>query len=284
MNSFTLNIGGSITSFCGPQVMAIVNVTPDSFYSRSRTFDNDALRRRTAEILTEGADMVDIGAYSSRPGAADVSVAEETDRLCRGIEIVRSEGCRLPLSADTFRASVAENAVRAGADIINDISGGALDADMFDTVARLKVPYILMHMRGTPATMSSLTDYTDVAADVTAELACGIAELHSRGVADIIVDPGFGFAKTLEQNYELLRELPEMKHLLGRPLLAGISRKSMLTRLLDIDTSDALNATTALNAMALDRGADIIRVHDVAAARQCVDIHNMLCHNIMPQS
>lgn len=284
MNSFTLNIGGSITSFCGPQVMAIVNVTPDSFYSRSRTFDNDALRRRTAEILTEGADMVDIGAYSSRPGAADVSVAEETDRLCRGIEIVRSEGCRLPLSADTFRASVAENAVRAGADIINDISGGALDADMFDTVARLKVPYILMHMRGTPATMSSLTDYTDVAADVTAELACGIAELHSRGVADIIVDPGFGFAKTMEQNYELLRELPEMKHLLGRPLLAGISRKSMLTRLLDIDTSDALNATTALNAMALDRGADIIRVHDVAAARQCVDIHNMLCHNIMPQS
>ena len=284
MNSFTLNIGGSITSFCGPQVMAIVNVTPDSFYSRSRTFDNDALRRRTAEILTEGADMVDIGAYSSRPGAADVSVAEETDRLCRGIEIVRSEGCRLPLSADTFRASVAENAVRAGADIINDISGGALDADMFDTVARLKVPYILMHMRGTPATMSSLTDYTDVAADVTAELACGIAELHSRGVADIIVDPGFGFAKTMEQNYELLRELPEMKHLLGRPLLAGISRKSMLTRLLNIDTSDALNATTALNAMALDRGADIIRVHDVAAARQCVDIHNMLCHNIMPQS
>ena len=284
MNSFTLNIAGSITSFCGPQVMAIVNVTPDSFYSRSRTFDNDALRRRTAEILTEGADMVDIGAYSSRPGAADVSVAEETDRLCRGIEIVRSEGCRLPLSADTFRASVAENAVRAGADIINDISGGALDADMFDTVARLNVPYILMHMRGTPATMSSLTDYTDVAADVTAELACGIAELHSRGVADIIVDPGFGFAKTLEQNYELLRELPEMKHLLGRPLLAGISRKSMLTRLLDIDTSDALNATTALNAMALDRGADIIRVHDVAAARQCVDIHNMLCHNIMPQS
>lgn len=284
MNSFTLNIGGSITSFCGPQVMAIVNVTPDSFYSRSRTFDNDALRRRTAEILTEGADMVDIGAYSSRPGAADVSVTEETDRLCRGIEIVRSEGCRLPLSADTFRASVAESAVRAGADIVNDISGGTLDSAMFDTVARLKVPYILMHMRGTPATMSSLTDYTDVAADVTAELARGIAELHSRGVADIIVDPGFGFAKTLEQNYELLRELPEMKHLLGRPLLAGISRKSMLTRLLDIDTSDALNATTALNAMALDRGADIIRVHDVAAARQCVDIHNMLCHNIMPQS
>lgn len=284
MNSFTLNIGGSITSFSGPQVMAIVNVTPDSFYSRSRTFDNDALRRRTAEILTEGADMVDIGAYSSRPGAADVSEAEETDRLCRGIEIVRSEGCRLPLSADTFRASVAEAAVRAGADIVNDISGGALDADMFDTVARLNVPYILMHMRGTPVTMASLTDYGNVAADVTAELARGIAELHSRGVADIIVDPGFGFAKTLEQNYELFRELPEMKRLLGRPMLAGISRKSMLTRLLGIDTEDALSATTALNAMALDRGADIIRVHDVASARQCVDIHNMLCHNIMPQS
>lgn len=273
MRPFTLNLRGQLASFNRPQVMAIVNVTPDSFYAGSRTFDTDAIRRRTANLMAEGADMVDIGAYSSRPGADDVSPAEETERLCRGIEAIRSEGCTLPMSVDTFRASVAEAAVAMGADIVNDIGGGSLDSEMFDTVARLRVPYILMHMRGTPATMQSMCQYNDVAADVTGELARSLARLDALGVSDVIVDPGFGFAKTLGQNYRMMNVLPEIADMLGRPMLVGISRKSMLTRLLDIPTDSALNATTALNAMALDRGADIIRVHDVLAARQCVDIY-----------
>lgn len=256
--------------------MAIVNVTPDSFYEGSRTFDSDAIRKRVRQIMDEGADMIDIGAYSSRPGADDVSSAEETERLCRGIEAIREEGCTLPLSVDTFRAKVAEEAIRMGADIINDIGGGTLDPDMFETVARLKAPYILMHMRGTPATMQTLCQYDDVAADVTKELAFSLARLNALGVSDVIVDLGFGFAKTTEQNYELMRQMPEIKRLLNRPMLVGISRKSMLTRLLGINADEALEATTALNAMALDRGADILRVHDVRAARQCIDIYTAL--------
>lgn len=259
--------------------MAIVNVTPDSFYEGSRTFDSDAIRKRVRQIKDEGADMIDIGAYSSRPGADDVSPAEETERLCRGIEAIREEGCTLPLSVDTFRAKVAEEAIRMGADIINDIGGGTLDPDMFETVARLKVPYILMHMRGTPATMQTLCQYDDVAADVTKELAFSLARLNALGVSDVIVDLGFGFAKTTEQNYELMRQMAEIKRLLNRPMLVGISRKSMLTRLLGINADEALEATTALNAMALDRGADILRVHDVRAARQCIDIYTALSHS-----
>lgn len=279
MTPFALNVGFSarrLLAFDRPQVMAIVNVTPDSFFEGSRTFDVDSLRRRARQIVDEGADMVDIGAYSSRPGAQDVSPEEETDRLCRGIETLRAEGCTLPMSVDTFRASVAEAAIQMGADIVNDISGGDLDPQMFPTIARLRVPYILMHMRGTPADMQSLCQYDDVAADVTSELAAKLARLNELGVADVIVDLGFGFAKTLQQNYQLMRSLPELKRLLDRPVLVGISRKSMLTRLLGITADRALEATTALNAMALDRGADILRVHDVLAARQCVDVFSAI--------
>lgn len=276
MDTFTLDIHGRLAVFDRPQVMAIVNVTPDSFYEGSRTFDSDAIRKRVRQIMDEGADMIDIGAYSSRPGADDVSSAEETERLCRGIEAIREEGCTLPLSVDTFRAKVAEEAIRMGADIINDIGGGTLDPDMFETVARLKAPYILMHMRGTPATMQNLCQYDDVAADVTKELAFSLARLNALGVSDVIVDLGFGFAKTTEQNYELMRQMAEIKRLLNRPMLVGISRKSMLTRLLGINADEALEATTALNAMALDRGTDILRVHDVRAARQCIDIYTAL--------
>lgn len=279
MDTFTLDIHGRLAVFDRPQVMAIVNVTPDSFYEGSRTFDSDAIRKRVRQIMDEGADMIDIGAYSSRPGADDVSPDEETERLCRGIEAIREEGCTLPLSVDTFRAKVAEEAIRMGADIINDIGGGTLDPDMFETVARLKVPYILMHMRGTPATMQTLCRYDDVAADVTKELAFSLARLNALGVSDVIVDLGFGFAKTTEQNYELMRQMTEIKRLLNRPMLVGISRKSMLTRLLGINADEALEATTALNAMALDRGADILRVHDVRAARQCIDIYTALSHS-----
>lgn len=274
MTPFSLNIGGRLIQFGRPAVMGIVNITPDSFFSGSRVNTEADISRRAADMVAAGADMLDLGAYSSRPGADDVSTEEELARLELGLKAVRSAvGNDIPVSVDTFRARVAEKAVcDLGADIINDISGGMLDDDMFATVAHLKVPYILMHMRGTPATMQSMCHYgSDVTADVIKELSLRLYELEELGVADIIVDPGFGFAKTLEQNYALLAGLQRFS-LLGRPVLAGMSRKSMLTRLLGISADEALNATTAVNVLALERGAAILRVHDVAAAAQAVSI------------
>lgn len=269
---FSLNIGGRLVDYTRPAVMGIVNVTPDSFYAGSRTTDAEAVERRVAAMLGEGVDIIDVGAYSSRPGAADVSPDEESERLARGLEAVRRVAPEAVVSVDTFRASVARKAVSDfGPLIINDISGGALDDDMFETVAELGVPYIMMHMRGTPADMQQHCDYDSLASDILAELGERLGRLTLMGVSDIIVDPGFGFSKTLAQNYELLASLP-LFALFHRPLLVGLSRKSMATRLLGIDTADALNATTVLNTLALDRGASIMRVHDVAAARQAVDI------------
>lgn len=272
MTPFTLNIKGRLTSYDHPVVMGIVNVTPDSFFDGSRAFDSDAVARRVATLVAEGADMIDVGAYSSRPGAEEVSAAEETERLGRGLEVIRRMYPDIPVSVDTFRADVARTAIKEmGADIINDISTANIDPDMVDTVAELNVPYILMHMRGTPQTMTTLTEYKDVTADVLAEMGEVVNELALRGVNDIIIDPGFGFAKTLEQNYELMANL-ELFRLFHRPVLVGISRKSMLTKPLGIPATEALNATTALNVIALDRGADILRVHDVAAAKQAVTV------------
>lgn len=269
---FSLNIGGRLVDYTRPAVMGIVNVTPDSFYAGSRTTDAEAVGRRVTAMLGEGVDIIDVGAYSSRPGAADVSAEEEYERLARGLEVVRRGAPEAVVSVDTFRASVARKAVSDfGPLIINDISGGALDDDMFETVAELGVPYIMMHMRGTPADMQQHCDYDSLASDILAELGERLGRLTLMGVSDIIVDPGFGFSKTLAQNYELLASLP-LFALFHRPLLVGLSRKSMATRLLGIDTADALNATTVLNTLALDRGASILRVHDVAAARQAVDI------------
>lgn len=269
---FSLNIGGRLVDYTRPAVMGIVNVTPDSFYAGSRTTDAEAVERRVAAMLGEGVDIIDVGAYSSRPGAADVSPDEESERLARGLEAVRRVAPEAVVSVDTFRASVARKAVSDfGPLIINDISGGALDDGMFETVAELGVPYIMMHMRGTPADMQQHCDYDSLASDILAELGERLGRLTLMGVSDIIVDPGFGFSKTLAQNYELLASLP-LFALFHRPLLVGLSRKSMATRLLGIDTADALNATTVLNTLALDRGASILRVHDVAAARQAVDI------------
>jgi len=222
-------------------------------------------------MIDQGADMIDIGAYSSRPGAADVSETEELRRLETALEAIRSVNTDIPVSVDTFRANVARTAISSlGADIVNDISGGSLDADMLETVAFLKCPYILMHMRGTPSTMQTLTDYDDVTADVIKELSIILSRLEALGVSDIIVDPGFGFAKTVEQNYELMRNLEIMENLLGLPLLVGISRKSMLTRPLGIKPDEALNATTVMNVIALSKGASILRVHDVKEARQAL--------------
>jgi dihydropteroate synthase len=256
--------------------MGILNITPDSFFAGSRTFDADAIEQRVTKLLAEGADMIDIGAYSSRPGADDISADEEIERLARGMEILRKHSEDIPVSVDTFRASVARKAISdLGCDIVNDISGTNLDPAMAETVAELRCPYILMHMRGTPATMQQLTQYDDLTTDVLAELGERLQKLAMLGVNDIIIDPGFGFSKTLEQNYKLMQNLKTFE-LFHRPLLVGISRKSMLTRLLNIDTTEALNATTALNAFALDRGASILRVHDVAEARQTVQIYSQL--------
>ncbi|MDE6643481.1 MAG: dihydropteroate synthase [Muribaculaceae bacterium] len=274
---FTLNLKGKLTTFDRPAVMGIVNVTPDSFYELSRTPDSESIADRIEKMVSDGADILDIGAYSSRPGAANVSPQEELDRLCRGIETARKIAPAIPISIDTFRASVARNAIEMGADIVNDISGGDLDSEMFDTVADLHVPYVVMHMRGNPATMQSLTDYGErgVTACILDNLGKKINRLALKGVCDIIVDPGFGFAKTLEQNYELMRNL-RVFETLKCPILVGVSRKSMLTRLLDIQATDALPATTALNSFALDRGASILRVHDVKEAVQAVKIYTQL--------
>jgi dihydropteroate synthase len=273
VQSFSLNIRQQLKEYSRPVVMGILNVTPDSFFAGSRSFDAEEIERRVTTLLSEGADMIDIGAYSSRPGADDVTPDEEVERLARGMEILRKHNADIPVSVDTFRADVARKAITdLGCDIINDISGTNLDQNMAETVAELRCPYILMHMRGTPATMQQLTEYNDLTTDVLAELGERVAKLSMMGVNDIIIDPGFGFSKTLDQNYELMRNLKTFE-LFHRPILVGISRKSMLTRLLNINTADALNATTALNVMALERGASIIRVHDVAAARQAVDIY-----------
>ena len=274
---FSLNVKGRLRVFDRPAVMGIINLTPDSFYAASR-HPNPAEAARTArDMVDAGATMLDLGAYSSRPGAADVSAGEEMERLCAGVEAVRAEvGADVLISVDTFRVDVAKEAVSVcGADIVNDISGGEIDPGMFATVAELGCPYVLMHMRGTPATMQSMTDYDDVAAEVTTYLSKRAAELHALGVSDVILDPGFGFAKTLEQNYRLLGSLGSIAAL-GMPVLAGMSRKSMLSRLPGVAAEAMAAATTAANVLALERGAAILRVHDVAEAVAAVSVTEAL--------
>lgn len=271
---FSLNLRGKLLECKRPQVMGILNVTPDSFYAGSRTIDEGSIARRVEKMVTEGVDIIDIGAYSSRPGALEVPVQEEIERLGRGMRLLRQIAPDIPVSVDTFRAAVAEAAVeQMGVNIINDISAGDLDNEMFSTVARLQVPYIIMHMRGTPSTMASLTQYDNVTTDVIRALADKTRRLSLLGINDVIIDPGFGFSKTMEQNYQLLDNLPLFSSI-GRPLLVGVSRKSMIYRLLDISADDALNGTTVLNTLALLAGASILRVHDVKEARQAISIMN----------
>lgn len=273
MKPFSLNIRGQIKEYTRPVVMGILNITPDSFFEGSRVETSDAIAARVRAMIADGADMLDVGAYSSRPGANDVPEEEEGRRLCLALSVVRDAvGSDIPVSVDTFRAAVAEKCISQwGADIVNDISGGALDPAMFETVASLRCPYILMHMRGTPATMQSLCEYKNVTADVIEELSRSIYRLEELGVADIIVDPGFGFSKTLTQNYELFHNLRSFE-IFGRPVLVGVSRKSMITRLLGITAPEAAVPTAILGTMALERGAAILRVHDVKQARQSVEL------------
>lgn len=278
MKPFSLNLHGRIVEFTTPQVMGILNTTPDSFHSPSRAYEAEAAMEAARLMIGEGADIIDVGGYSTRPGAAEVSLEEELRRVRLGVEAVRSISADIPVSVDTFRAEVARMSVTEwGADIINDISGGNLDPEMHATVAELHVPYILMHMRGTPADMQTLTSYPDgVVAGVAAELSRPLERLRRMGVADIIIDPGFGFAKTLEQNYELLAGLPVLADLLECPILAGMSRKSMITRLCGIPSTEALPGTIALHTAAMLAGAAIVRVHDVKEAVQARDVTAML--------
>lgn len=268
----TLNCRGKLLLLDAPLVMGILNVTPDSFYAGSRLRSTEEVLQRAEAMLADGADMLDIGGYSSRPGATDIPVQEETDRVAPAIEAIAGNFPEAVISADTFRAAVAEAAVQAGAAIINDIAGGRLDEEMFPTVARLQVPYILMHMRGTPQTMTTLAKYGDVAVEVVDELQEQVARLTQLGVKDIILDPGFGFAKTVSHNFELLRRLDELR-VFGLPVLAGLSRKSMVYKTLGIGQADALTGTIALNMVALMKGAAILRVHDVKEAKQTVELY-----------
>lgn len=255
-----------------PQVMGILNVTPDSFYAASRMETEEAVRLRVRQMVDEGAGMIDIGAYSSRPGAADVSAQEEMERLRRGMKAVREMAPEVAVSVDTFRADVAKMAVEElGVDIINDISGGELDGAMFATVAKLGVPYILMHMKGTPQTMQVAPHYDDLMQEVMGYFAEKVQRLRDLGQKDIVLDPGYGFAKTLEHNYELLRH-QEMLGVFELPVLVGVSRKSMIYRLLGCTPEEALNGTTVLNTVALMKGANILRVHDVKAAMEAVKV------------
>ena len=270
---FTLNLRGEKHVFNRPLIMGILNVTPDSFYAGCRATDEEALAARVDEIVEQGGDVIDIGAYSTRPGASVVSADEELARLCKAMTVVRARAPHVFTSVDTYRANVAFTAIsELGVDIVNDVSGGELDEKMFATVASLHVPYILMHMRGTPETMQQLTQYDNVTLQVIKHLESRIKVLHEMGVSDIIADPGFGFSKTLEQNYQMLAQL-EQFHSLQVPLLVGVSRKSMIYKALGSTPALALNGTTAVHVLALMAGAHILRVHDV---REAVEVREIL--------
>lgn len=269
---YNLTLRGSIVNINEPWVMGILNLTPDSFYSDSRCNELALIEQRVYQIIAEGARIIDIGGYSSRPGANDITPDEEYSRLATGLDIIKRIAPNAIISVDTFRADVARRCVNNwGVDIINDISGGNLDAEMFDTVASLGVPYILMHMRGTPSTMQQFTQYNDATLDVINDLSQKVSILKEKGVKDIIIDPGFGFSKTLEQNYTLLNNLEKFQSL-NAPLLVGVSRKSMIYNTLGGSPDTALNGTTVINTLAIAKGAHILRVHDVKEAVEAVKL------------
>lgn len=270
----SINLSGQLMLLDIPRVMGILNVTPDSFQSAGRCKSEKEIIRRIEEIEEQGADIIDIGGCSTRPGSIPPSAEDEWQRVENALKCHRLSGSRLPVSIDTFRAEIARRAVeKYGVAIINDISGGNLDPEMFTTVAGLHVPYVLTHMRGTPATMQQHVNYSDVTAEVITELSWKSYELHKMGVCDVIIDPGFGFAKTLGQNFRLLDELQEIVDM-GMPVLVGLSRKSMVTKTLGCTPEEALGGTIALNTVALMKGAAILRVHDV---REAVETVKMVC-------
>lgn len=271
-----INVNGRLLDLATPRVMGILNLTPDSFYADSRQQSDEAIASRVRQIQAEGGEIIDVGAYSSRPGADHVSAEEELARLRHGLEIVRRTSPDAVVSVDTFRAEVARCCVEEyGVAIVNDISGGTLDADMFRTVAELRVPYVLTHIQGTPQDMQASPYYANVWREVLLYFAERVQQLRDLGARDIILDPGFGFGKTLDHNYRLLARLEELR-LFGLPVLAGLSRKSMICRVLGIEPRQALNGTTVLNTVCLLKGVNLLRVHDVAQAVEAVKLVNQL--------
>lgn len=268
---YTLNCNGKLIDLSIPRVMGILNITPDSFYDGGKLTNTSTTLDQARKMLSEGATFLDIGGYSSRPGAKDVSEEEELSRVLPAIQAIISEFPNALLSVDTFRSKVAKEAVRAGAVMVNDISGGRLDEQMIPVVAELQVPYVLMHMRGTPQTMDTWTHYEDLVKEVVHYFSERLLRTREAGINDVILDPGFGFSKTLEQNFELLNTLELLEHL-DAPLLVGLSRKSMIYRTLGITAKDALNGTTSLHTIALQKGAHILRVHDVKPAMECISL------------
>lgn len=258
-----------------PLIMGILNVTSDSFFDGGKYTEEQAWLEHAGKMIREGATIIDVGAYSTRPGAKDIPVSQETEQLTRTIASLRKAFPETLISADTFRASVAEKAIQAGANIINDISGGTMDEAMFQTVADLKVPYILMHIQGTPATMQQNPQYKNVTEEVLSFFSEKLSMLKKLGAEQVILDPGFGFGKTVEHNFQLLKNLDQFQRF-GKPVLAGFSRKSMINKLLNISSKDSLNGTSVLNTIALQKGASILRVHDVKEAQEVIQITHYL--------
>lgn len=271
-----INVNGKLLDLSSPKVMGILNLTPDSFYAESRKQTEQDIRIRTRQIIEEGGSIIDVGAYSSRPKAEHITPDEEMRRLRNGLQIINSEYPDAIISVDTFRADVARMCVEEyGVAIINDIAAGEMDGNMFQMIARLKVPYIMMHMQGTPQNMQQNPHYENVVKEVMLYFATKIQQLRDLGAKDLIIDPGFGFGKTLEHNYELLEKL-ESFQLFDLPLLVGVSRKSMIYKLLGGTSEDALNGTSIINTISLLKGANILRVHDVKAASEAVQIVNAM--------
>ena len=271
----TINCKGTLIDLSTPKVMGILNITPDSFYDGGRYKNDTSILNQVENMLIEGATFIDVGAYSSRPGANHVSEAEELKRIIPIVELLIKQFPSINLSIDTFRSNIAKECINTGAAIINDISGGKLDEKMLETVGKLGVPYVMMHMKGTPQTMQQHTDYNDLIKEIIYYFSERVAEARSHKINDIIIDPGFGFSKTLEQNYSLLNHL-ELLNMLEQPMLVGVSRKSMIYKLLDTNPKEALNGTTSLNTIALLKGAKILRVHDVKEAMECIKLTNQL--------
>jgi dihydropteroate synthase len=271
----TINCNGKLIDLTTPKVMGILNCTPDSFYDGGKYKSDSQFLSQVEKMLSDGATFVDIGAYSSKPNAGFVSEDDELNRLLPVIELVLKSFPETIISVDTFRSKIAQKAIETGAAIINDISAGNLDEEMLETVAKLQVPYIMMHMKGTPQTMQTLTQYDNICKEMLFYFSERVSKARSFGINDIIIDPGFGFAKTLEQNYEVMQKL-ELFQMLELPLLVGISRKSMIYKTLETTAENSLNGTTFLNAISLQKGANILRVHDVKEAAESVKLFNKL--------
>ena len=271
----TINIKGNLLNFSVPKIMGILNVTPDSFFDGGKYSTSDKILKQVEKMINSGADIIDVGGYSSRPGASDISINEELSRVIPVIKLIRKKFPNSLISIDTFRSKVANESIISGADIINDISGGSLDPKMFKTAAKLKVPYILMHMKGNPRNMMKNSNYSEITYEVSKYFSEKIEKARIEGINDLIIDPGFGFSKTIEQNYELLNNLDFLKQF-QKPILVGVSRKSMIYKIINSSAENALNGTSILHTILLLKGANILRTHDVKETFECIKIINQL--------